>query len=129
MQKVPSLIVVSLSERDEGFFPLAFVSRPAQAHPASIPMGTGIRFPGVKCNWGLTLTTQPHIVSKSILNRSYALSPSWHLHGSSGTALLLLFFIVLLVFQLHQTLFCVICYSFVACYALYININAYISCI
>jgi hypothetical protein len=34
------------------------------AHPSSCTMGTG-SFPGVECGWGVTLTPQPLLVSRS----------------------------------------------------------------
>jgi hypothetical protein len=63
------------------FFPLASVSRPAEAHPASYPMGTGAQFPGVKRGRGVTLTTHPHIVPRPRMNTSYITSPPWRLRG------------------------------------------------
>jgi hypothetical protein len=63
----------------------------SEAHPASCPMGTGGAFPGVKRGRVVTLTTHPHLVPRSIMNRTFTSSPPWRLHGGSGTALLLLF--------------------------------------
>jgi len=39
------------------------------AHPSSCKMGTG-SFPGVKCGWGVLLTTHPLLVLRS-WKRSY----------------------------------------------------------
>jgi hypothetical protein len=50
-------------------------------------MGTGGPSPGVKRGRGVTLTTHPHLVSRSIMSRSYMsfpLAPAW----PSGTVLL-----------------------------------------
>jgi hypothetical protein len=38
-------------------------------------MGTGGPFPGAKRGWGVTLTTHPHLVPRSRMNRSYTSSP------------------------------------------------------
>ena len=35
-----------------------------EAHPASCTVGTG-SFPGVRCDWGMTLTTHPLLVPRS----------------------------------------------------------------
>jgi len=35
-----------------------------EAHPASCTMGTG-SFPGVRCGWGVTLTSHPLLVLRS----------------------------------------------------------------
>jgi hypothetical protein len=43
-------------------FPLASLSRPAEAHTASYSMGTGGPFPGVKRGRSVTLTTHNHPV-------------------------------------------------------------------
>jgi hypothetical protein len=45
------------------------------AHPASCTMGTGF-FPGVKCDRGVTLTTQPLLVPRSWKSRAILLPPS-----------------------------------------------------
>jgi hypothetical protein len=49
-----------------------------EAHPASCTMDTGGPFPGAKRGQGVTLTTQPHPVSRSRMSRSYTSSPSKH---------------------------------------------------
>jgi hypothetical protein len=50
-------------------------------HPASCTMGTGGPFPGVKRGRGVTLTTHPHLVSRSRMSRSYTSSSSKRLHS------------------------------------------------
>jgi hypothetical protein len=45
------------------------------AHPASCTMDIGGPFPGAKRGRGVTLTTHPHLVSKSRMSRSYISSP------------------------------------------------------
>jgi hypothetical protein len=57
--------VFDLRQR-EGIFPLASVSRPTQARPASYPMVPGgVLSPVVNRSRGVTLTAHPHLVSKS----------------------------------------------------------------
>jgi hypothetical protein len=70
-------------------FPVAFVSSPAESHPACSPVGTEGPFPEVKRGRGVTLTTHHHLVPGSRMNRSYTPCP---LHGGSGTALLSAFY-------------------------------------
>jgi hypothetical protein len=56
-------------------------------------MGVGwVPIPRVKRGQGMTLTTHPSPSSAEVKlsMMSYISSPSWHLHGSSGTALLFL---------------------------------------
>jgi len=45
------------------------------AHPASCTMGTG-SFPGVKCGWGVLLTTHPFLVPQSWRVELYLYPPS-----------------------------------------------------
>jgi hypothetical protein len=45
------------------------------AHPASCPMGTGIFSSGVKRDRGVTLTTHPRLVPRSLMSRSYTSFP------------------------------------------------------
>jgi len=45
------------------------------AHPASCTMGTG-SFPGVKCGWGVLLTTHPLLAPRSWKSRATPLPPS-----------------------------------------------------
>jgi hypothetical protein len=51
------------------------------AHPASCTMGTEGPFPGAKRDRGVTLTTHPHLMSRSRMSRSYTSSPPKRLHG------------------------------------------------
>jgi hypothetical protein len=74
--------------------PLALcIQTSGEAHPACYPMGTGGIFRGVKQSQGVILTTHPHLVSSSTMGRSYTIFPPCQMHGSSRTALLLLFLI------------------------------------
>jgi hypothetical protein len=57
-------------------------------HPASCTMGTVGPLPGVKRGWSVMLTTQPHLVARVRMSRSYTSSPRCRLHGGSGTALI-----------------------------------------
>jgi hypothetical protein len=50
-----------------------------EAHPTCSPTGTGCPFSGAKARPGVTLTTHPHLVSRS-RKRSYTSSPPKHLH-------------------------------------------------
>jgi hypothetical protein len=45
------------------------------AHSASCTMGTGVLSPGLKRGRSVTLTAHPHLVSRSIMSRSYTSSP------------------------------------------------------
>jgi hypothetical protein len=69
----------------EGFFSRLCVQTSSEAHPSSCTMGTGVLSLGVKRDQGVTLTTDPHLVPKSRMSRSYIACPPCHLHGSSGT--------------------------------------------
>jgi hypothetical protein len=53
------------------------VETSSEAHPASCSVGTGGPFPGANARLGrgVTLTTHPHLVPRSV-NMSYFLSPS-----------------------------------------------------
>jgi hypothetical protein len=53
-------------------------------------MGTGGPFPGAKRGRGMTLTTHPQVVLRSIIGRSYTSSPPSATTACSGTALLFL---------------------------------------
>ena len=46
------------------------------AHPASCKMGIG-SFPGVKCGWGVLLTTHPLLVPRSWKSRAIPLPTLW----------------------------------------------------
>jgi hypothetical protein len=85
---------VSISGRGKEFFSLASVLRPA-LRPTRPPIQwvPGGLSPGVKCP---TLTTHLQLVLRSRISRSYTSSPQWSLHGGSGTALMLLYQILLL---------------------------------
>jgi hypothetical protein len=43
-------------------------------------MGSGVPSPGVKNNWGVTLTTHPHVVTRSRMSRSYTFYSLRSLH-------------------------------------------------
>jgi hypothetical protein len=58
----------------EDFSSTLCVQTGSGAHPASCTMGTGGPFPGAKRGWGVTLTTQPHLVPRSRMSRSYTYS-------------------------------------------------------
>jgi hypothetical protein len=47
----------------------------SEAHPASRPMGAGFYSLGVKRGRGVMLTTQPHLVPRLRMCRSYTSSP------------------------------------------------------
>ena len=50
------------------------------AHPTSCKMGTG-SFPGVKCCWGVLLTTHPLLVPRSWKSRAIPLPTLWATPG------------------------------------------------
>ena len=50
------------------------------AHAAPCKMGTG-SFPGVKCGWGVLLTTHPLLVPRSWKSRAILLLPLWATPG------------------------------------------------
>jgi hypothetical protein len=64
------------------------VQTSSEARPASYPMGTGGPFPGDKARPGRDADISLHLMPSYRMNRSYSVSPSWSLHGGSGTALL-----------------------------------------
>jgi hypothetical protein len=68
-------------------FLLASVSRPDLSPTQPLIQWV----PGVKRSLGVMLTTHPHLVPRSRMNRNYSSSPPRHLHGCSRTALILLF--------------------------------------
>jgi hypothetical protein len=55
----------------------------SEARPASYPMVTKGHFPGVKSGRGVTLTTHPHLVPRTMSKSSLSLSLSlsWRKHG------------------------------------------------
>jgi hypothetical protein len=79
----------SIPVRDKGFSSILCVQTGSEAHPASCTVGTGVPFTGVKRGRGVTLTTHPHLVPRSRLNRSYTSSPRCGLHGLAGILYLL----------------------------------------
>jgi hypothetical protein len=85
----PAIEVRSPAEA-RGFYSSLCVQTDYGALPACCPMGTGSPFPGVKRGRGVTLTTHPHLVSRSWMSRSYISSPPSVSMACSGTALLLL---------------------------------------
>jgi len=48
----------------------------SEAHPAFCTMGTG-SFPGIKCGWGVLLTTHPLLVPRSWKSRAIPLPTFW----------------------------------------------------
>jgi hypothetical protein len=66
------------------------------AHPASCTMGIGGPLPGRKRGRGVTLTTHPHLMPRSRMNRSYLSSPPSASMAFSGTALALAAFSLVL---------------------------------
>jgi hypothetical protein len=52
-------------------FPLTSVSRPALGPTQPVQWVPGVLSPGVKRGRGVTLTTHPHLVSRSRMSRSY----------------------------------------------------------
>jgi hypothetical protein len=71
-------------------FPLVSVSRPAlePTHPP-VKWVPGVLSPGIKRGRGMTLTTHPHLVSRSRISGSYISSPPHAFMACSGTALAL----------------------------------------
>jgi hypothetical protein len=59
----------------EGFSSSLCVQTGSGAHPVSCTMGTAVLSPGVKRSRGVILTTQPHLVPRSWMSRSYTSSP------------------------------------------------------
>jgi hypothetical protein len=64
------------------FFPIASLSKPALG-PTQPPVQwvPGVLSPGLKRGWGVTLTTHPHLVSRSSMSRSYTSSFPKRLFG------------------------------------------------
>jgi hypothetical protein len=65
-----------------------YIQTSSGAHPASYPMGTRGPFPRDKHGWGITLTTNPHLVPKLSMSRSYNSSPPCASMVCNGTTLL-----------------------------------------
>jgi hypothetical protein len=53
----------------------------SEAHPAYCTMGTGCPFTGANRGRGVTLTSHPHLVSRSGMSSSYTSSPPKRLRG------------------------------------------------
>jgi hypothetical protein len=70
------------------FSPNLCVQTGSEAHPASCTMCNGGPFPGAKRGRGMTLTTHPHLVPRSLMSRSYTPLPPSSCVACSGTALL-----------------------------------------
>jgi hypothetical protein len=78
----------SIPSRGERIFPIASLSRPALG-PTQPPVQwvPVVLSPGVKSGLGVTLTTHPHVMPRSIMSRSYISSPPSSFVACSGTAL------------------------------------------
>jgi hypothetical protein len=89
--------------RGKGFFPLASVFRPA-LRPAQPPVQwvPGVLSPGVKRGRGVKLTTQPHLVPRSRMSRSYTSSPPSASMACSGTSLPFSYFLICIRYQVTQ---------------------------
>jgi hypothetical protein len=76
--------------RGQRIFPVASVSRPALG-PTQPPVQRVPRVlsPGLKRGRGVTLTTHPHVVPRSIMSRSYTPLPPSVFMACSGTGLAL----------------------------------------
>jgi hypothetical protein len=72
----------SIPSTGKRMFPLASMSTPALG-----PTQPGVLSPGLKHDWGVTLTTHPHPVPRSRLSSSYISSPLSASMVCSGTAL------------------------------------------
>jgi hypothetical protein len=72
----------SIPGRGEKTFPVSSVSRPAM-RPTQPPVQwvPGILSPGLKRGRGVSLTTHPHLVPKSIMSTSYTSSAHKRLRG------------------------------------------------
>jgi hypothetical protein len=63
------------------FSSILYIQTGSGAHPASCTLGTEGPVPGTKRSGGVTLTTHPHLVPRSRMNRSYTSSPPKRHHG------------------------------------------------
>jgi hypothetical protein len=83
------VIEVQSAAGAKDFFSNLCVQTGSGAHPASSLMGTGVLSPGVKRGRGVTLTTHPHLVSRSWISRGCtSSSPPSTFMTCGGTALL-----------------------------------------
>jgi hypothetical protein len=80
--------------RAKDFFSNLCVQTGSGAHPASCTMRTEGPFSGVKRGRGVTLNTHPYLVPRSWMSRNYTSSPPIASMACSGTALLLLFYLL-----------------------------------
>jgi hypothetical protein len=55
-------------------------------------MGTGVLSPGLKRGQGVTLTTHPHMLPRSIMSINYTSSPPNAFVACNGTALSLVYY-------------------------------------
>jgi hypothetical protein len=74
-------IDVRFLEEAKGFFPLAFVSRPALG-PTQPPVQwvPKVFLPGAKRSRGVTLSAHPNLVLRLRMSRNYTSCPPKHLH-------------------------------------------------
>jgi hypothetical protein len=72
----------SIPEQRQKIFLLASASRPAMrpTHPP-VQRVPGVLSPGVKRGRGVMLTTNPHLVPRLRMSRSYTSSPPMRIHG------------------------------------------------
>jgi hypothetical protein len=70
----------------------------------------GVLSPGVKCGWGVTLTTHAHLVPRLSMSRSYTSSPPCASVACSGTAffraIIILFSHISVIFSRKYTGLC-----------------------
>jgi hypothetical protein len=86
---------VQFPEEAKNFSSSLCVQISSEAHRASYPVGTADPFLGVQRVRGATLTGHSPSSAGSRMSWSYTSSPPCSLHGGSGTALLLLYWICL----------------------------------
>jgi hypothetical protein len=71
----------SIPDRGKGFSSSLCVQSSSEPYPASYPMGTGNPSPELKRGQGVTLTTLPHLLPRSIMSMSYTYSLPYGLQG------------------------------------------------